>query len=379
MVFDPATLAGKRLWLRAKDLPTKDLDTATASSVIGGEDALSAFDGLGSSSWTTNGTNTGWLLAKLVSAKVITGYSIIRRDDIPGRNPTAWTLEGSNDGTTFTTLDTRTGITWPTAGQTQSWSFTNTTAYMWYRLNITANWGDGYLSVADLSFVGVITTASVTTWPDQSGTAHHGTITGMAITTDHSTPLGGGSALFSPTTGYFALGDVMGAATAGEVWVVVKPTTTALGFLGASNGGTYPQVYPYSDGNIYEEFGLNARTSFTPTLALTSWRIYRVSSDGTTWQAWLDGVSQKTIASAPLNWITNWVLGATRRGSSGDTGFAGNIAEVFVRSQVSTAQEVTDITAYLQAEHFVAATAPPVVPRRPTMMSGVAVQRASRW
>ena len=36
-------------------------------------------------------------------------YNFATANDFSGRNPTAWTLQGSSDGTTYTTLDTRTG------------------------------------------------------------------------------------------------------------------------------------------------------------------------------------------------------------------------------------------------------------------------------
>jgi len=82
--------------------------------------------------------------------------SIHRSDDIPARTVTAWTFLGSNDGTTWTTLDTQSGITWPTVGQTQSFIFANTTAYSYYRINITANGGDAFTQIAEISFTGAV-------------------------------------------------------------------------------------------------------------------------------------------------------------------------------------------------------------------------------
>jgi len=50
-----------------------------------------------------------------------------------------WTLSGSNNGSTWTVLDTRSGVTTWVAGERREYSFTNTTAYEYYRLDITAN------------------------------------------------------------------------------------------------------------------------------------------------------------------------------------------------------------------------------------------------
>jgi hypothetical protein len=127
---------------------------ATASTQFASEPASQAINGEvnAGGGWTTNGVSTGWLRVQFATAQTLTYYAIRRRDDIPARNPKDWTFEGSNDGTTFTVLDTRTNQTWPTAGATQEYTFANSTAYLYYRLNITANNGDVYLSVIEIFF-----------------------------------------------------------------------------------------------------------------------------------------------------------------------------------------------------------------------------------
>lgn len=128
-----------------------NVSAATASSNFGAEPPANAFDQYSTTYWTTAAVPTGWLQAQLATAAVVPRYSIKRRDDNPARNATAWTFEGSNDGSVWTVLDTRSAITWPTAGENKSFVTTNTTAYLYYRLNITANGGDTYLSVATLT------------------------------------------------------------------------------------------------------------------------------------------------------------------------------------------------------------------------------------
>jgi hypothetical protein len=148
-------------WLGEATLPVVSI--AASSSNFSSEPPSNAFDGNFGTYWTTNGVSSGWIRAQLSSAKALTRYTISRRDDIPNRNPKTWTFEGSNDGSSWTVLDTQTNITWPTAG-TRGFSFTNTTAFLYYRLNITANNGDTYLSVAEL---GLATAA------DATGNGHH--------------------------------------------------------------------------------------------------------------------------------------------------------------------------------------------------------------
>lgn len=53
-------------------------------------------------------------------------------------SPTDWQFQGSNDGSTWTTLDTQSGLFWG-SGQRQLFGITNTTAYTYYRLLITGN------------------------------------------------------------------------------------------------------------------------------------------------------------------------------------------------------------------------------------------------
>ena len=70
----------------------------------------------------------------------------------------AWTFQGSNNGSSFTTIDTQTGITW-TNGETKTFnSFTNTTAYRYYRFDITSF--PVYAEMAEIEIMGPALTFS---------------------------------------------------------------------------------------------------------------------------------------------------------------------------------------------------------------------------
>lgn len=129
----------------------------TASTNFTGEVPGNANDASTATFWTTSSGNVaGWLRYQFGSALVLTRYDIRRRDTFTTRNPKDWTFEGSNNGTSWTTLDTQTGITWGTAGETKTFTFSNSTAYSYYRLNITANGGDAsFTSVCELIMAGV--------------------------------------------------------------------------------------------------------------------------------------------------------------------------------------------------------------------------------
>jgi len=114
------------------------------------------------SGWLTNNTSTGWVQFQLPVAKVAKYYDFIGwfNDTWNGRIPTAWQFQGSNDGTTWTTLDTQSGqaayngVAWSTIGYSCA---SNTTAYLYYRINVTANNGNGYMGFNRFRIFGIDT------------------------------------------------------------------------------------------------------------------------------------------------------------------------------------------------------------------------------
>jgi hypothetical protein len=110
---------------------------AAASSVQGTGVAWRAFDRLTGTAWQTTSLNSGWLSYNFPSGKVIKRYGFFTFVTL-GRNPRTWTFEGSNNGSSWTTLDTQTNFV---SGVSTFYSFdisANTTSYTYYRINITA-------------------------------------------------------------------------------------------------------------------------------------------------------------------------------------------------------------------------------------------------
>jgi len=143
------------------------MTSATApSGVVSASGALDAnraawmaFDrtnpaGSATGTWTTAGT-TGWLQYQFPAAHVITSYAVTSRNYASPRAPKTWTFKGSNNGTTWTTLDTQTNITdWAaTANVRKVFDCANTTAYAYYRLDITASNDADYVGVGELEMM----------------------------------------------------------------------------------------------------------------------------------------------------------------------------------------------------------------------------------
>ena len=118
---------------------------ATASEEKVTEPASNAFDGSTGTKWfNENDGPTGWLQYDFGpgNAWTVVRYDLSSANDAAGRDPKNWQFLGSNDGVNWTVLDTRTGETFDSRYKTKQYAIVNSTAYRYYRLNITANNGD---------------------------------------------------------------------------------------------------------------------------------------------------------------------------------------------------------------------------------------------
>lgn len=132
--------------------------TASASSYFSGVNPYGAFNNNRFSpiGWVTNNTSTGWLRIQLPSAKTVYSYGIVpwSSDNFPSRSPRTWTFEGSNDGTNWTTLDTRTTfVSWTQYAQT-IFPISSPSSYLYYRLNVSLNGGASMVGVWQLALYG---------------------------------------------------------------------------------------------------------------------------------------------------------------------------------------------------------------------------------
>lgn len=126
-----------------------NLVRATASAENGvGENAGMLTDGDKTTKWLAFAT-TAWLQYQLDGARTATRYTMTSANDVAGRDPRNWTLQGSTDGSTWTVIDTRTAQTWTNRGVTNSYDIATPGAYTYYRLDITANNGQPITQLAD--------------------------------------------------------------------------------------------------------------------------------------------------------------------------------------------------------------------------------------
>ena len=118
-----------------------------------GEGIANLIDGSASTKYLTF-HSTCWVQVKLSAGLVATGYAITSANDEPTRDPKAWSLQGSSNGTSWTTLNSQANQSFSERFQKQSYTLTNATAYTYYRLNITANAGASICQLAELDLTG---------------------------------------------------------------------------------------------------------------------------------------------------------------------------------------------------------------------------------
>ncbi len=114
--------------------------------------AGNAFDRNSGSYWFYSGV-MGWLRYDLGHTETVQRYTVISANDKVGRDPKDWQFQGSNDGISWTTLDTQSGQAFANRFQQNSYTVANPGAYRWYRLNITSNNGD--TAFTDLAEIGL--------------------------------------------------------------------------------------------------------------------------------------------------------------------------------------------------------------------------------
>ncbi|RYF44039.1 MAG: hypothetical protein EOO38_18365, partial [Cytophagaceae bacterium] len=86
---------------------------------------------------------------------IVNFYSITSANDEPARDPVDWRLQASNDGVNWNDVDIRTGQQFSQRFFAKQYSVASaTTAYRFYRLNVTRNNGEPILQLAELSLNG---------------------------------------------------------------------------------------------------------------------------------------------------------------------------------------------------------------------------------
>ncbi len=190
------------------------------TNTTGGEGVDKAFDGT-NAKWFNGTGATDWLQYRFPSGKryPLSQYKITSGNDVPARDPVDWEVLGSNDGVNWTTLDTQSGQSFPARLETYTYDVPLTAAYEYYRLNITANGGDGGIQLTELQFLSPDVVDPVITTPSDIlvGTVNGSgaTVTFNATATDYED--GPVTVLCTPASGsLFPIGSTTVTCTASD-------------------------------------------------------------------------------------------------------------------------------------------------------------------
>jgi hypothetical protein len=102
-----------------------------------GEGVTNLMDGKTTTKYLTF-HNAGWVRWKGTNTLRALSYGLTSANDLPGRDPKNWTLQGSTDGATWKQLDARSGQAFTSRFQKKSYTIATPGSYTYYRLNITA-------------------------------------------------------------------------------------------------------------------------------------------------------------------------------------------------------------------------------------------------
>ncbi|WP_437113569.1 GH92 family glycosyl hydrolase [Streptomyces roseoverticillatus] len=123
---------------------------ASGENAGSGEVKENLVDGESTTKWLTFEKSGAWLEFDLAEPVTAVRYALTSANDAPGRDPRDWVLQGSQDGKSWTPLDTRKGETFDKRFQTREFSFANTTPYGHYRLDLTRNSGEDITQLAEV-------------------------------------------------------------------------------------------------------------------------------------------------------------------------------------------------------------------------------------
>lgn len=123
----------------------------------GSETVASSIDGNSATKWCIDGppATVQWHV-KLPSPVSVARYALTSANDVPARDPRNWTLSGSNDGETWTVVDTQ-ALAGPfeSRRQTKDFSVAHPGAFGQYRFEFATVPGVSHFQVSEIALAGV--------------------------------------------------------------------------------------------------------------------------------------------------------------------------------------------------------------------------------
>lgn len=279
--------------------------TASASSEnTTAQQAWKAFNNTTGDLWIASSAGSGWLKYDFGSGVTKTPIAVtIQASSSPTGAPASGTIQASNDGSTWTTLKTLSGLSW-SANEIKTFTFSNTTAYRYFFFYIVPASGGPSIQEIEILEAGS-GLVSVNTTYEATGDYYHNPPGGSlsVITNVVGASYSHSSIYASGYTSEFAFDDDLtkrwAASSNNTGWVQIDlgagnektlvkiiPHATGGGdgqcidgftFLGSNDGSNFTTLYTMANGQGTTEFGsgtalTSATFDFTNT---TAYRYYR--------------------------------------------------------------------------------------------------------
>lgn len=130
-----------------------DIVAIDAVDVPSGEQVINLIDGSSATKFLTFSDEVQVIVTTPKAYKII-GYKLTSANDAPERDPTDWTLEGSNDGVTWQAIDERTSENFSNFFVTNEYQVDeDLAAYSQFRFNLSHAPGVGILQFSELELV----------------------------------------------------------------------------------------------------------------------------------------------------------------------------------------------------------------------------------
>jgi hypothetical protein len=163
-------IAGQASVGSSNAIPTMTSNT-TPSGIVSADsiwnsayDSWKAMDGTNATHYcwysASNNTYPHWLQYQFPSGKIITSYSITSHWSDERDGPRTWKLQGSNNGSIWTDLDTQSAQSFGSDIK-KTFSFINLNSYTYYRLYIIEGEHGQYVSIGELELMESAGTQSV--------------------------------------------------------------------------------------------------------------------------------------------------------------------------------------------------------------------------
>ena len=299
------------------------------------------------------------------NAKTVNSYSVRIYAGALNYQPADWTLQGSNNGSSWSVLDTRSSIVWSVAGQTKIFTVATPGSYRYYRLSVTRTGDGARVIIAELglypeaspspadgtSYIGIVQGG----WPSVANYSYKSLVNFGQW--QPATKLGAGAAYFNGTNAYLTTPTTADLVPQGDytvdLWAMPTTVGGAHGLIGSDTANSYAPFVIYQSGGSILFYSSNTSNSWNigtgqpicSSVNVNTWYHLAVVRLGSVYYLYCNGTLTSTFTNAAaLSWTPANPLVIGRQAQSGPY-FQGYLDEVRISNKARWVVNFTPPTA----------------------------------